>query len=48
MRPNEDEDRLMHSVALETARSILAVRRPAEEDLLKQTQWLRSCPFQYW
>ncbi len=41
MVPNEDEERLLRSVALQNAKSILLARQRAEEALQKQTEWLR-------
>jgi PAS domain S-box-containing protein len=48
MEPLDDEDRLLRSVALQNARSILLARQRAEEELVRtketlrqQTEWLR-------
>jgi PAS domain S-box-containing protein len=48
MEPLDDEDRLLRSVALQNARSILLARQRAEEELVQtkealrqQTEWLR-------
>ena len=37
----EDEEELLRSVTLQNARSILLARRRAEEELQKQSEWLR-------
>ncbi len=41
MAPQEDEEELLRSVALQNARSILLARQRAEEALQKQSEWLR-------
>ena len=41
MAPNEDEEELLRSVALQNAKSILLARQRAEDALRKQSEWLR-------
>ncbi len=41
MDPGDDEEERLRAVALQTAQSIHAARRRAEEELRKQTEWLR-------
>src|SRR5581483_2193256 len=41
MAPNEDEEQLLRSVALQNAKSILLARQRAEDALREQTAWLR-------
>ena len=42
MAPEREEEDRLHSAALQNAQSILAARRRAEEELRKQSQWLRT------
>ncbi|MEK6262086.1 MAG: PAS domain S-box protein [Planctomycetota bacterium] len=41
MAPNDDEDERLQSVALQNSQSILRVRIHAEDELRKQSDWLR-------
>src|SRR5207244_2893549 len=41
MVAKDDEQERLHSVALQNAQSILLARRRAEEELRKQSEWLR-------
>src|SRR5262245_38179859 len=41
MATKDHEEELLRSVALQNAQSILLARRRAEEDLRKQSEWLR-------
>ena len=39
---HEPEEELLRSAALQNAQSILVARRSAEDDLRKQSEWLRA------
>ncbi len=41
MEPEDDEERLLRSVALQNAQSILLARQRAEEELVRAKEWLR-------
>ena len=41
MAADDDEDKLLRTVALQNAKSILQARQQAEEALRKQSEWLR-------
>jgi PAS domain S-box-containing protein len=41
MEPNDDEESLLRSVALQNAQSILLARQRAEEELIQAKEWLR-------
>jgi PAS domain S-box-containing protein len=41
MEQNDDEERLLRSVALQNAKSILLARQRAEEELVRTKEWLR-------
>jgi PAS domain S-box-containing protein len=42
MAPNDDEEELLHSVAMRNAKSILLAQKNAEDALRKQSEWLRT------